>query len=179
MSQTRIVIVYHSGFGHTEVIANHIAKGAQEAGAAVTLQKVTDEIRWEELSDAHAIVFGSPTYMGGPAWEFKKFADETGKVWYGQSWKDKIAAGFTNSLSNSGDKNETLHYFATLAGQHSMLWISQGLMNDGNINRNGFWLGLGAQSDNAGPDVTPGDSEKQTAELFGTRIAEAAHRWNR
>ena len=35
------------------------------------------------------------------------------------------------------------------------------------------------QSDNAAPDVTPGAGDRKTAELFGTRVAEAAKRWAR
>lgn len=181
MSNVSVVVVYHSGFGHTEVIAQKIAEGVTSTGASVTLQKVTDEINWDALNAADAIVFGSPTYMGGPAWEFKKFADASGQVWFGQGWKDKIAAGFTNSLSNSGDKNETLHYFFTLASQHSMIWVPQGIMRAGagpdDLNRNGFWSGLGAQSDNESPEVTPPAGDRQTAFLFGERIAQAAARW--
>ena len=37
---------------------------------------------WETLAAADAIIFGSPTYMGGASWQFKKFADASSKVWY-------------------------------------------------------------------------------------------------
>ena len=59
---------------------------------------------WETLAAADAIVFGSPTYMGNVSWQFKSFADASSKPWYGQAWKDKLAAGFTNSASINGDK---------------------------------------------------------------------------
>jgi NAD(P)H dehydrogenase (quinone) len=41
--------------------------------------------------------------MGGPSWQFKRFADGSSKPWFAQVWEDKIAAGFTNSASMSGD----------------------------------------------------------------------------
>ena len=66
----------------------------------------------EALGAADAIVYGSPTYMGGPAWQFKKFADASSKAWFGSAWKDKIGAGFTNSASVNGDKQAALTFLA-------------------------------------------------------------------
>jgi len=40
--------------------------------------------------------------MGGASADFKKFADTSSKPWFGQKWKDKIAAGFTNSATMNG-----------------------------------------------------------------------------
>ena len=76
---------------------------------------------WEKLDAADAIVFGTPTYMGGPSAPFKVFADASVKVWFSQGWKDKLAGGFTCSLNMSGDKFSTLMYFVTFAMQHGML----------------------------------------------------------
>jgi NAD(P)H dehydrogenase (quinone) len=75
-----------------------------------------------------AIIYGSPTYMGGPAWQFKKFADASSKPWFVNAWKDKLAAGFTNSASINGDKFATISYFFTLSQQHGQIWIGTGLM---------------------------------------------------
>jgi hypothetical protein len=57
------------------------------------------------------LVRGSPPYMGGPAWQFKKFADSSSRPWLSQAWTDKLAAGFTNSASVNGDKFSTSEYF--------------------------------------------------------------------
>ena len=76
-----------------------------------------------QLDASDAIIFGSPTYMGGPAAQFKALADATGERWYRGAWRDKLAAGFTVSSGPSGDKLSTLHYFFTLAMQHGMIWI--------------------------------------------------------
>ena len=53
--------------------------------------------------------------MGSVSWQFKKFADASSKPWFGQAWKDKIAAGFTNSASMNDDKHSTLQYMTTLS----------------------------------------------------------------
>src|SRR3546814_3292434 len=92
---TTIAVVYQSGFGHTEKQAQAVAEGAAAvAGARAILLPVAEaEARIEELNAADAIVFGTPTYMGGVSGPFKTFMDATSKVWYGRGWKDKVAAG--------------------------------------------------------------------------------------
>ena len=82
---------------------------------------------WDQVLSADAIVFGAPTYMGGPSWQFKKFADASSKPWFGKAWRNKLAAGFTNSATLNGDKFSTLAYFWTLSQQHGMLWAGMGM----------------------------------------------------
>ena len=125
---SKIVIVYHSGYGHTKKVAEAVLAGALDAGADAKLLAVgdLDDAGWAELDAADAIIFGAPTYMGGPSADFKKFADASSKPWFVQSWKDKIAAGFTNSATMNGDKHSTIAYFVTLAMQHGMIWAGHG-----------------------------------------------------
>jgi multimeric flavodoxin WrbA len=132
---------------------------------------------WEALAAAKMVVFGSPTYMGSVSWQFKKFADASSKPWFGQAWKDKLAAGFTNSATLNGDKHSTLHYMITLAMQQSMLWVGTGMMpanskaatrND--INNVGSSAGLmtATPSDASVDEMVPGDLA--TAAKFGERL---------
>jgi len=129
-------------------------------------------------------VFGSPTYMGGPSWQFKKFADASSKNWFQRKWKDKIAAGFTNSASPSGDKLATLQYFFTLSMQQGMIFVGTGMMPSsakaaqrGDVNHLGSFAGAMAQTpSDAGVDEMPaGDLE--TAKQFGKRVASVAVAW--
>lgn len=192
MPAPTIVIVYHSGYGHTKVVAEHLHRGAASV-AGITAHIVSvDELpapgpdrslggQWSLLSQADCIVFGSPTYMGGPSAKFKEFADRTSGLWFKQQWKDKLAAGFSNSGNLSGDKLSTLQYMSLLAAQHGMIWISLGMLpgnpHDANTpNRVGSSLGLMTQSDQAAPEVTPGPGDRETARLFGVRIAELTKR---
>lgn len=183
-----ITIAYHSGYGHTAKVAEHVAAGINSVDgvSAVLLDvtKVEEAVEghasgWDLLTASEGIIFGTPTYMGGPSGQFKMFADASSKMWFTSGWKDKIAAGFTNSLSNAGDKNVTLYYLATLAAQQEMTWVNLGIKNDGVNNRNGFYLGLATQSDNAAPDVTPGPEDLGTANQFGVRVANAVLRWGK
>ena len=99
----KVVVVFHSGYGHTQRLAQSVAQGAGAELLAIDADGNLPEGGWEALAAADAIVFGSPTYMGSVSWQFKKFADASSKPWFGQAWKDKLAAGFTNSASMNGN----------------------------------------------------------------------------
>ncbi|WP_020173944.1 flavodoxin family protein [Methyloferula stellata] len=82
-----VAIVYFSGYGHTAKQADAVAEGVKAAGAELRVYRISDagdlpEGTLEELSGASAIIYGSPTYMGSVAWQFKKFADASSKVWF-------------------------------------------------------------------------------------------------
>ncbi|HEX4879224.1 MAG TPA: flavodoxin family protein, partial [Limnobacter sp.] len=99
---TQVAIVYHSGYGHTAKVAQAVQAGVDTVAGVqshlISVNEVNDAT-WDTLAKADAIIFGSPTYMGGASADFKKFADASSKVWFSQGWKNKIAGGFTNSLS--------------------------------------------------------------------------------
>ncbi|USO00195.1 MAG: flavodoxin family protein [Phycisphaeraceae bacterium] len=186
-----IAIVYHSGFGHTKVIAASVARGAAAVDGVDARLISVDELpppgpdrslagRWPELDRADAIILGSPTYMGTVSAEFKRFMESSGSIWLAQGWKDKLAAGFTNAGGLSGDKVNALIDMVMFAAQHSMIWVSQGLFyDDTGINRMGSWIGMQSQSTDDPPEVTPPPEDHRTAELFGERVALAAVRWAR
>jgi NAD(P)H dehydrogenase (quinone) len=174
-----IVIVYHSGYGHTHKVAEMVAEGSRGTLLAIDAEGNLPAGGWEMLAAARAIVFGSPTYMGSVSWQFKKFADASSKPWFGQAWKNKLAAGFTNSASLNGDKHSTLHYLFTLSQQHSMLWTGMGLMPSNHkgaqrsdLNYLGSFPGLMTQapSDASVAEMSLGDLA--TAQAFGKRIVE-------
>lgn len=124
----QIVVVYHSGYGHTQRVAQQVADGANAQLLAIDAEGNLPEGGWETLNAADAIIFGTPTYMGGPSWQFKKFADASSKAWFSRAWQDKVFGGFTNSASFSGDKQVTLIALQTLASQHGGVWVSLGML---------------------------------------------------
>lgn len=181
---SHIAVVYHSGYGHTKRMAESVAAGTGATLVAIDAEGNLSDSDWETLNKADAIIFGSPTYMGSVTWQFKKFADASSKAWFTQTWKEKIFAGFTNSATMNGDKHSTLHYFITLAMQHSGIWVGTGLMpsnskaaqrND--VNYVGSFAGAMAQSpsDSSPEEMLSGDLE--TAKLFGQRVATTAARF--
>ena len=187
---TILSIVYHSGSGHTAKLAEAVAKGASAVadvnvntiaihGQDITEGRFKNEAALAQLDASDAIIFGSPTYMGGPSGQFKCFADATGERWFKSAWRDKLAAAFTVSGGPSGDKLSTLHYFFTLAMQHGMVWVGQAEtpLNDKGINRLSSYSGVMGQAMMEPPEEAPNDADKLTAEIFGRRVAEAAKRW--
>jgi multimeric flavodoxin WrbA len=183
-----VAIAYHSGFGHTAVLADAVAAGAREAGANVSVIAVDRmaDPDWDILDGADGIVFGTATYMGNVSAGFQAFAEQTGRRCLNGSWRDKVAAGFTNSGAKSGDKVNTLVSLAIFAAQHHMHWVSLGLGagwnsatgSEHDLNRLGFWLGAGAQTDvDANPDqVHP--SDVRTCHHLGYRVASVTRQFN-
>ena len=178
---SKIAVVYHSGFGHTAAIAKAVARGAASVdGIQAQLISVTDiDKHWRDLQDAEAIIFGTPTYMGGVSAPFKAFMDASSKVWATQDWKDKIAAGFTHSASQGGDKFNTVTQLFTFAMQHGMIWTGLGLLPGNNaskgsvkdMNRLGSSTGALTQSSADQGAEAIIDSEFRTAEHLGKRVA--------
>ena len=184
---TTVSILHFSGTGHTTKLAEAVQKGAASVGGVqtnliaisgddITKGRYANDAVFARLDASDAIIFGSPTYMGGPAAQFKAFADATGDHWYRNAWRDKLAAGFTVSSGPSGDKLSTLHYFFTLAMQHGMIWagMPELPMNDKGINRLSSYSGVMAQAGQESPDVAPNDADKLTGELLGRRVATLA-----
>lgn len=181
-----ISIVYDSGYGHTAKQAEAVAEGVRKVtGTQAKLIGVADgPIPWETLESSDGIIFGSPTYNGLLSARLKQFfEDSTKAAWRQLKWRDKIAAGFTNSGAHSGDKLNTLTSMVLFAAQHAMIWVgldlmpgnssSKGSVND--LNQLGSWLGAMAQSNtDESPEAAPVESDLRTAAHLGQRVAEIA-----
>ncbi|MGA0598373.1 flavodoxin family protein [Enterovirga sp. CN4-39] len=177
-----IAIVYHSGYGHTARQAEAVRRGVEKVPGAAVLFLKSDEAqaRFSALEGADAIIFGAPTYMGSASGPFKTFMDATSQVFVSGAWRDKIAAGFTNSGSRAGDKLLTLIEFNILAAQLGMHWVSLGMLpgnnrsdgSENDLNRLVFFLGAAAQSNtDEGSEIAPPASDLRTAEALGERVA--------
>jgi NAD(P)H dehydrogenase (quinone) len=195
---TTVSVVYHTGTGHTGVLASAIGKGVSSV-EDVTIhllqikpEQIGEDGRWQnseimaKLDASDAIIFGCPTWMGSVSSVFKAFMEAAFSLWFEQRWKDKIAGGFTNSASQSGDKLSTLFQLSIFANQLSMIWVglgdppgnnqSTGSIND--INRLGTWLGMMSQSNgDQDANLAPPQSDRVTGERYGRRVALVTKRW--
>lgn len=180
------VIAYSTGRGHTLRLAQAVAEGMRHVrGVSPVLIDVAALCAedWQSMHDAQAIVFGSPTYMGGVSASFKAFMDDSSDYWEERRWLDKIAAGFTIGTNYSGDKLMTLQNMAVFAAQHGMIWVGQAVIGPRPVpgrerqeDGDGSALGLMATSS---PDKTEMiySADRKTAEIFGRRIGKAVLRW--
>jgi NAD(P)H dehydrogenase (quinone) len=178
----RVAIIYHSVTGTTARLAAAIAEGVDAVAGCqsdllvvqaqdLSLGRYQNESVLHSLDQADAIVFGAPTFMGGPSGQFKCFADATSERWAEQRWEGKLAAGFTIGSNLNGDQLSTVQYFSVLAAQHSMLWLGldiPGGYDPHSRNRLGAQLGLMSQTHT---DSVP-EIDLTTAQHFGVRIAE-------
>lgn len=192
MSPSTVAIVYHSGYGHTARQAEAVSAGVARVPGAAPLLFTAEQAqtRWDDLAVAGAIIFGTPTYVGSASAQFKAFQEASSHAVMakGFGWRNKLAAGFTNSGSRAGDKLATLMQLTLFAAQHGMLWVSLDLPpanhssagSENDLNRLGFWLGAAAQSNvDQGPDLAPPDADLETSSRLGQRVAEASLRWDR
>jgi NAD(P)H dehydrogenase (quinone) len=181
----KVGIIY---FSHTD-ITGRLVKSAvsgiesvgvdvfshQIMGAEIVNGRFVNLNIFNELEHCHALIFASPTYMGGVSAQFKAFADATSELWESQKWSGKIAAGITSGTGLNGDQTSTLQYFSTLASQHGMYWVgidaSYGKEED-TLNRLGCQLGVVAQSD--GLNINQTDLE--TARYLGVRVSKLAQK---
>lgn len=180
MTRPQVAIVYFSATGVTAHLAQGVQRGAEEAadvamvrivGADIVEGRYRNRETFAQLDAADAVIFGSPTFMGGPAAEFKAFADATSDRWSAQAWAGKLAGGFTSGGQPNGDQSATLGYFAILAAQHGMLWCGiKSAEGDTGLNRLGVAQGLAAQGT---ADAAPPE-DMETAAHLGRRIAHFA-----
>jgi len=187
IAKPRVAVVYHSGYGHTAKQAQAIAQGIASVEGVESLLISVDQIDqyWTTLEQVDGIIFGAPTYMGSASAQFKGFMDATSRAVFakGGTWANKVAAGFTNAASRSGDKLATLQQLAIFAAQHGMHWVNLGLRPGHNnsqstedtLNRHGFFLGAAAQSNaDESADVVPPIADLRTAAHLGARVAKVA-----
>lgn len=176
----RLGIVYFSSTEVTHALADAVGAGAAADGDVEVINhhiygseivegRFKNDELFQSLQTCDGIVFGSPTYMGGPAAQFKAFADASSHIWTRQDWSGKVAAGFTCGSAPNGDQSSTLMYLITFANQHGMLWVGLdsafGFVDHG-VNRLGCQKGLVAYVDQG--DINPKDLE--TAQYLGQRV---------
>jgi multimeric flavodoxin WrbA len=186
---TTVTVVFQSGQGHTKALADAILKGVNSVesvrgqSARILPQNIRegrfkDESLMADLDRSDGIVFGCATYMGSGSAVFKAFLEAAFLPhWLEQRWKDKVAAGFTNSASQNGDKLATLLQLTVFAMQMGMIWVGVGDLPGNNwtggartdLNRLGTWVGAMGQSNADEGEPSIGDID--TAERFGSRVA--------
>jgi len=177
---SKVAVVYFTNTDVTGQLAKACISAAEQAGVKTCIHRILGEEiiegrfknadLFDRLADCDAIVFASPTYMGGPAAQFKAFADASSEYWSEQLWAGKVAAGITSGAAPNGDQTATLQYFSTLASQHGMFWVGLNVFHgykEQALNRLGSQMGVVAES----ADGFVNSSDLETAAYLGRRVA--------
>uniref|UniRef100_A0A7J3QF32 Flavodoxin family protein n=1 Tax=Ignisphaera aggregans TaxID=334771 RepID=A0A7J3QF32_9CREN len=119
-----IIIIYYSSTGHTEKLARAVYEGAVSIeGVNVALKRV-ENTKVDELLDADAIVFGSPSYFRLPSWQLKKFIDESIDVY--ERLEGKIGGAICTAGSRIGAE-KCLQALKDVIEEHGMIFIEDGV----------------------------------------------------
>lgn len=137
---TKILVLYHSSYGHIEALASAIAKGAaSEANVDVTLKRVPELMNADqlaaagmrtdqsvavasptELSDYDGIIFGTPTRFGNMSSQMRSFLDQTGSLWAEGALVGKIGSVFVSTGTGAGSETTITSFHSTLL-HHGMV----------------------------------------------------------
>ena len=140
---TKILILYHSLYGHIETMALAEAEGAREvSGTEVALKRVPETMsddavlavggkldqvaevaRPDELADYDAVIFGTPTRFGSMTGQMRNFLDQTGGLWMKGALIGKIGSVFTSTATQHGGQESTILSFHTTLLHHGMVIV--------------------------------------------------------
>lgn len=141
----KLLVLYHSMYGHIETMAQAVAEGARRVeGVDVTLKHVPETMDQEmfknaggktdlagnvaspaELADYDAIIVGTPTRFGNMSGQMRNFFDQTGGLWAKGALFGKVASVFTSTGTGGGEEMTITSVWTTLA-HHGMTIVPIG-----------------------------------------------------
>ena len=195
----KIQIIFYSTYGHVYRMAEAVAEGARQISAAeVDLYQVAELIPEESLerigakaarqafahlpvaqpelmTNADAIIFGTPTRFGNMSAQMRNFLDQTGQMWANGTLIGKVASVFTSTATQHGGQETTITSFHSTLLHHGMIIVGvpyscPGLMNMAEIT-GGSPYGAGTLAGSDGKR-TPSANELDIARFQGRHVAE-------
>lgn len=199
----KVLIAYYSMYGHIHRMAEAVAEGAREvAGAEVVIRRVPETLpadvlekmgaveaqkkmaqvpvcTIEELADADAIIFGTPTRFGNMCGQMRQFLDATGGLWMKGSLVGKVGSVFTSSATQHGGQESTiLSFHITLLHQGMVVvglpYAFQGQMRNDEIT-GGSPYGASTIAGTQG-ERSPSENDLAAARYQGKHVASIAAR---
>src|SRR5690554_2405655 len=142
---TRVLVLYHSMYGHIATMAKAVAEGADRvSGVEASIRRVPETMPEEafrkaggktdqdapvaspaELPDYDAIIFGTPTRFGNISAQMRNFLDQTGGLWVKGAQAGKVASVFTSTGTGGGQEMTITSAWPTLA-HHGMIIVPIG-----------------------------------------------------
>lgn len=192
----RILVLYHSAYGHIETMAEAIAEGARETGAHVDIKRVPETVPEDvarashfkldqaapiatvaELADYDAIIVGAGTRFGRLPSQMAAFLDQAGGLWARGALNGKVGGAFTSTATQHGGQETTLFSIITNLMHFGMVIVGLDYGHAGQMTLDEITGGspYGA-STIAGGDGSrrPTENELVGARYQGRKIAETA-----
>lgn len=138
----KVLVLYHSAYGHIEKMAYAVAEGARAEGADVVVKRVPETVPEEvakashfkldqqapiatpsELENYDAIIFGAGTRYGTVASQMRSFIDQTGSLWARGALTGKVGSVFTSSATQHGGQESTILGFLPTLFHHGMIAV--------------------------------------------------------
>lgn len=203
---TKVQVVFYSMYGHIYKLAEAVAAGAREvAGSEVSLYQVAElvpgdvleksgakaaraafahvpVIKPDQLAEADAIIFGTPTRFGNMCAQMRNFLDQTGGLWMKGSLIGKVGSVFTSTASQHGGQETTITSFHSTLLHHGMILVgvpySEPRLLDMSQVSGGTPYGASTLTGGDG-SRQPSENELAIARFQGRHVAEIAARLGR
>ena len=192
----KVLVLYHSAYGHIETMANAVAEGARQAGAEVDIKRVPETVPEEIAKASHfkldqkapiakiddlvnydAIVIGAGTRFGRVPSQMASFLDQAGGLWAKGALNGKVGGAFTSTATQHGGNETTLFSLITNMLHFGMVIVGLDYGHAGQMTLDEITGGspYGATTI-AGGDGSrqPTANELQGARYQGRKIAETA-----
>jgi NAD(P)H dehydrogenase (quinone) len=197
----KVQVIFYSMYGHVYRMAEAIAEGARQvSGAEVGVYQVPELIpddilekygakaarasftkvpvaKVEQIADAHALIFGTPTRFGNMAAQMRNFLDQTGPLWMRGALIGKVGSVFASTATQHGGQETTITSFHSTLLHHGMVVVGVPYSESGLSHMNDISGGTpyGATT-LAGPDGSrqPSANELQIARYQGKHVTEIA-----
>jgi NAD(P)H dehydrogenase (quinone) len=202
----KVQVIFYSMYGHVYRMAEAVVEGAKQVtGAEVSLYQVQelmpDDVlekygakaakasfakipiaKVEQLPEADAIIFGTPTRFGNMAAQMRNFLDQTGPLWMKGALIGKVGSVFASTGTQHGGQETTITSFHTTLLHHGMVIVGVPYSESGLTHMADVSGGTpyGATT-LAGPDGSrqPSENELKLARYQGKHVAEIAGKMSR
>jgi len=192
----KVLVLYYSSYGHIEKMAEAVAEGAREAGAAVDIKRVPELVppevakashfkldqkapiaKVDDLANYDAIVVGVGTRFGRMASQMANFLDQAGGLWAKGALHGKVGGAFTSTASQHGGNETTLFTIITNLLHFGMVIVGLDYGHAGQMTLDEITGGspYGATTITGGDGSRqPSENELKGARYQGRKIAETA-----
>lgn len=195
---SKVLVLYHSTYGHLEAMAEAVAEGARSTGATVDIRRVPETVPEDvarasgykldqaapiaevsELPNYDAIIVGAGTRFGRLPAQMAAFWDQAGGLWFSGALNGKVGGAFTATATQHGGQELTLmslihnlfHFGLTIVG---LDYGHRGQMGVDEV-RGGAPYGATTITDGDGSRL-PSAADLEGARYQGRRIAEVANK---